>query len=651
MIVATVLALLLLPLLVLRGRTLARYFAVDAATWLLAWLLWRRAGLEPGLDGYFCTVALAVVKLTTFSIALAVGRNVRWSANRAALIAAIVFAVAIPAMQRGNAPVDGDEPYYLLLTESLIHDFDLDLANQYAALSTSVVGRDDLGPQFGDPRGEDGELYSRHEPFLALLLVPGTLAGGLNGAIATIALFGVLLVRSTIRWMEDEGIPEPAVRAVFPLFVFGPPVLFYATRIWPEVPAAFFFVETLRGMREQRSRRWLPALLGLVLLKLRFVLVAVALLVPLSARALRGRSGAAGRRLLRPLAIAAAIAAVPMLVIWMVTGDATSVHSLRELVPATPLSYAQGLGGLLADGMSGIAFQAPFYLLALVALMRWRSMPPGFRMGIAGSLLYLFFLLPRGEWHGGWAPPLRYLVFLMPVLALGIAAVWDRISRGAIVLIAAWSAGLVMHGLAYPWRLFHEFNGENAIGEWLSQRYGADFSRLFPSFIRMNDAAWWGVLAAVLLPLMLQRARVARSDRSTTALAAALTAVAIAAGFYVARLPASHVELEDAHVEHRGGKLYPDPYTVMRASYRGGWIFEQPGESASFSARAGTWTLHYITGLGSTFELAGRAYTVPASDRHQTLRVTVPQSGRVTLRNLSGAINVDRLERYEGEAR
>jgi hypothetical protein len=273
MITATVVALLFLPPIVLRGRTLARCYATHLVTSILAWLLWRRV---PSFDPYLGFVSIAVVMLATLCLFLANGRNVRWSANRAAAIAAVVYALAIPAMLR--TVIDGDEPFYLLVTESMVHDRDLDLSNQYATLAESAAGRTDLVPQLDDPTGPRGEQYSRHEPFLSLLMVPGYALGGLYGAIATIALFGVLLVRSTIRWLEDEGIPDDVARAVFPLFALAPPVLFFAVRIWPEVPAAFFFVEAMRGARQRRPTRWLPALLGLVLLKLRFVLVAIGVL-------------------------------------------------------------------------------------------------------------------------------------------------------------------------------------------------------------------------------------------------------------------------------------------------------------------------------------------------------------------------------------
>lgn len=647
MIIGTVVALLVLPLLTLRGRTLFAYLGADAGTWLLAWILWRRV---PGLDPTLAFTTLAVVKLATFSLFLAVGRNVRWSANRAALLAAVVYAVTIPAMLR--APIDGDEPFYLLVTHSLVRDVDLDLTNQYATRAGTEWRRPDLVPQFNDPRGARGEQYSRHEPFLSLLLVPGYLAGGLYGAIATIALFGVLLVRSTVRWMEDEGISAETARMIFAFFAFAPPLLFYATRIWPEVPAAFFFVEALRGVREDRPKRWMAALAGLVFLKLRFVLVAIVVVGKVAseqwrrARPFKGKGSGHAQRGTGSVVIGIAILLAPLAAIWWMTGDATNVHTWRELIPTSPVAYATGFFGLLLDGMSGIAFQAPFYLFALIALMHWKRTPAGFRLGILASLLYLFYLVPRGEWFGGWAPPLRYVVFLMPVLALGIASVWERIPRSAIALASAWTAGLVIHGLAYPYRLFHEFTGENAVGEWLSTLLEADFSRFFPSFIRLNDAASWsvGVLAALcLLYVVFQRGGGTRTAHFRPELIG-LFALAMAGAFHFGLQPGSTVELEDAHVLREGGELYPKNFTMMRASYRGGWILQE-GDSLSFLAEEGRYELELITGLGATFELGGRTYIVSPGDRYQAIPVTIPQGGRVTLRCLSGAINLDRMTR------
>ncbi|MEA2327866.1 MAG: hypothetical protein QOE68_2825, partial [Thermoanaerobaculia bacterium] len=471
-----------MPLVALRGRSLRRCFESQLAMLIIFGVLaaFGRV-LRIEVDSYLTFVGAGALFLAIPLGFVAFGSEIRWSANHAFVIAAIGYALMIPLQLR--TPIDGDEPYYLLMTESLVRDHDLDLTNQYRELAHSDIGRTDLLPQPGDPRGRHGEQYSRHEPFLPILLTPGYAVGGLPGALAVIALFGALLARSTIRFLEDEGISDATTRALFPLIAFGPPVVFYATRIWPEVPAAFCFLEAVRGIRQRRPPRWIAAILALVLLKIRFGLLAIVLLI----RVLRTR---------RQLAIAAAVVAVPLVIAFLISGNAMNTHSIRELLPSGAIFYWLGLFGLILDGAAGIVFQAPLYALAILALPRWRSMPDGFRLGMSASLLYILYLIPRSEWHGGWSPPLRYIVVLMPILALGAAVMWERIGAGTRAMIAIWTLMLIIHGAAFPWRLFHLATGEYFIGESLSTIWQSDFSRLMPSFIRPNMAA---VVGSVLL--------------------------------------------------------------------------------------------------------------------------------------------------------
>ena len=625
-ITAAVTIFLTLPLLTFRGRTLLRYAQVDVATYLLAWLFFRQF---PSIDPFLGLAIVAVAKLCVFSLFLANGESVRWSPNLAALIGLLVYALVAPAMLR--VPIDGDEPYYLLITESIVHDRDLDLANQYEQLARSAVGRTDLAGQEGDPVGPRGEKYSRHEPFLSLLLIPGYLIAGLPGTVATIVIFAVLLLRSTMLLFREEGIAERTSRAMFPFIAFGPPILFYAARIWPEVPAAWLFVEAIRGVRNGRPVRWISALLFLTLLKLRFVLVAL----PLLYRALKRN-----RRL---LLIASGVIVVPLIIVWIVSGSATNVHQIRDALPLDIRRYLFGLFGLLLDGMSGLLFQAPIYLLGVFAIARWRSTPEGFRLGVFAASIYLFFLIPRSEWHGGWSPPMRYVVFFTPILALGAAALWERWSRATIVLIALWSAGIAVHGLAYPWRLFHIANGENAAGEWLSRMYHADFSRMFPSYIRPNTAATVAAIAFIAAIVVLRVVPASRrpSEGRWHYMA---TALAIVLLFTLARKPAPRVEFEDAHVIHRGGELFPDRYKVSRFLYHGGWL-ARAGDSMSFLIERGSRRLEYATPVASTIEIDGRAYHLEATGGYYVTRpITIATTGRVELRVLSGAINLDSIE-------
>ena len=652
-----IVAALAIPLAALRGRSLRRCFECElGAVFVFAGLAAFGRVLHVEVDPYLTLVAAGVILLAIPLGFIAFADEVKWSANRAFVIAAIGYAAMIPLQLR--TPIDGDEPYYLLMTESLVRDHDLDLTNQYRDLAHSDIDRTDLLPQPGDPRGPHGEQYSRHEPFLPILLMPGYALGGLPGAIAIIALFGALLARSTVRFFEDEGIADSTTRAMFPLIAFGPPIVFYATRIWPEVPAAFFFLEAVRGIRQRRLPRWIAAIFALVLLKIRFGLLAIVLLV----RVLRAR---------RQLAIAAALVAVPLLVAWLISGNAMNTHSIRELLPSSPIFYWLGLFGLVLDGAAGLLFQAPLYMLAVLALPRWRSMPEGFRLGMSASLLYLLYLIPRSEWHGGWSPPLRYVVVLMPILALGAATLWDRAGAGVRAVITAWTAMLVIHGAAFPWRLFHLATGENFIGETLSTMWRSDFSRLMPSFIRPNTAATVGsvlLVLALLTTVILSRRRPggAEDGRRTpflsagsvgvlrpsstppgyrrlrmTALAPLAFALLLFAAFTYGRQPADRVEFEDAHVTHTGGEVFPAEWTVSRFLYQGGWIVHR-GDTLSFLARVGPSTIRYQSPAGATIEISGHAFVLPPTGAiYGYAHINIPMTGRTELRCLDGSANLD----------
>jgi len=639
MIAAAAIVLAILPFVFFRGAELVRALRNQFALYAFAtgvWVFTRTVGATD-FDPYIAIVFIAVAQLALIALQLRATAQPRNLATRFAVAAALVYTIILPAQLR--SVIDGDEPFYLLVTESIVKDHDLDLANQYRDIAHTDTGRPDLVPQGGDPKGPHGEQYSRHEPFLPLLMVPGYALFGLPGALATIALFGVLLVRSLVRWFEDEGISDETIRALMPLIIFGPPLLFYAVRIWPEVPAAFCFVEALRGVRQRRAQRWIPALLALVMLKLRFVLIGV-MFVPFVVRERK-----------RAL-IALSILALPMLVIWIASGSATSVHSWRELMPVAPMPYLHGLFGLILDGAAGIAFQAPLYLLGIFALARWRSMPEGFRLGAIASVLYLVTLLPRAEWHGGWSPPLRYIVVFIPLLALGAAALYERsqAARAWLAPIAIWTIGLTVHGIAEPWRLFHIASGENAVGEWLSAMYQSDFSRLFPSFIRPNFAAIVGaiVLVMLLIPCAFVRQQTADSrqqtlDRSLSAVRCLLSAVCAAAlvlFFHFGRLPGDRIEFEDTHVVHHGGELYPTQFQVARFLYRGGWLMKR-GDSMSFLAKRGSYILFYTSTGPAVIEIGGKAVHL---DTPPMAIVDVPATGRVTLTCVDGNINLDRME-------
>ena len=128
-------------------------------------------------------------------------------AREALFAAAALFLLLVPVYffsadiraTRG-ASITGDEPFYLLTTQSIIEDGDLDLRNQYAARSYESF--------FDHPNGlwkqsiplPDGRLLSPHNPGLSALVIPGFALGGLAGAqVACLAAYGILITAGLTR--------------------------------------------------------------------------------------------------------------------------------------------------------------------------------------------------------------------------------------------------------------------------------------------------------------------------------------------------------------------------------------------------------------------------------------------------------------------
>ncbi len=510
-----------------------RFVISDVATWVaLGGSLASAGALGVHLAPSLLLAIVVAAKLAHFLLwcALVPAGEVRWSPRAAAVFAAAIFLIV--GTETLAWPIDGDEPYYVLIAESILHDRDLDLANQYAHLERSATQRLDLQPQPFDPVGPAGEIYARHEPFLPLLLVPGVALGGLWGAMATIALLGAAAVGSIFALTEEHGVSRKAALRLWPLLAFAPPFLFYAVRIWPEVPGALCLSEAMRAAGKRKYGRLAAWLVALSLLQLRFMAIAAvfALVVVISDR------GA------RKLALAlAAVVALPLLGGWLLVGNPLQVHRWSELAPASLWKYARGMFGLLLDGQAGMLLQAPVWFAALVAALtkafsvlrspfsganavpsaqdeplprrtengERRTSHFAIRAASIAAVPYLILLLPREEWHGGWSPPLRYLVVFAPLVAVSAGALLER-TRAWLAPVAVWTALLAVHGVAFPWRLFHIASGESVLGEWLSIRFGSDFSRLLPSFIRPNGAAW---AAAILLLIAIVAFGVVRASR------------------------------------------------------------------------------------------------------------------------------------------
>jgi hypothetical protein len=555
--------------------------AFAAAAILLA-MHHGRLGL-PGTERLAVVALFAIVALRGVRLAPALARALaprpRWAAFA---VAPLAVYLAVMTWSDAERPPDGDEPYYLLLAESLATDFDVDLADEYAGDAWKRIGPRPIVPQPGDPTGPGGEVYSRHEPLLPLLLVPFWKLGGVAGARFAMLLIAAAAVAAAARAAYELGARPRGVLRAWALAAFAPPVLLLSSQVWIEVPAALLVAIALAGLgRLERSRRWSRSealvfalsLALLPLLKLRLLAVAVPL-------ALVALAGPRRRRQLR-LAVVGVVAAGVLVVLGInaaVWGNPLRMHTLEDLdLFDLPFErFVHGGVGLFFDVAFGLFAAAPLWLLLVPAVAHLLRERGAVALALAALVPYFVLVASRREWYGGWSPAFRYGVVALPALAAALALASGRRPGAALrVVAAALAAATALTTaalLAEPGWSYSVAGGGSSLVETASAGYGGDLVRLFPSAVRPRPATWIVPLAATLALLGATLLR-GRRPRAAPALGVAALLALTAAGLAAAHLaPTLRIEVEDPWVHRSGGTLWPGPWVVDRTRFSGGWM-------------------------------------------------------------------------------
>jgi hypothetical protein len=482
-----------------------------------------------------------------------------WLRQRRVLVAVVTVLVPLAlATPHLTPPLYGDEPFHLVVMESLAGDRDLDIA-------------DDLDLD----RQPQNELYAPgwplfQSPVLGGFLLPGYVIGGRSGALVLLALMGAALIALIARRARELGLREPLVRVMVSVLALTYPVATYSTQIWPELPGALAVAILLVLAARTRGG-------GVAALAVAVVAAAVKtrlglLTLPIAAAVwLR-------RRPLRGLVILALATGAALAVGWMTMGHPFGPYRrFHHLLPTDPGLAARVLGGLAFDAAGGLAFIAPLLLAALAGVgILWQRGGVGERALLVGCSLTVVALLHSSEWYGGGAPPARYLIPMLPAFALAGGLMIARPNRWRRLLpillppslIAWWTL------ISRPHLSVNPGDGGFWLADALSRRFAADGRSLFPSFL-VVDAATLAVPAAMLTLVGMAVWLTSRRTSAVRILAGAWVAVwlAGAAGLVLTlglRTDRA-VEAEAPQVRRSGGRPAPPAGTVARYSHRRGW--------------------------------------------------------------------------------
>jgi hypothetical protein len=309
-------------------------------------------------------------------------------------------------------------------------------------------------------RGRDGRFYSPFGIVQSLYNIPFYLAGkaaafATGGRIgkpdtlpkAAVAM-GQTLVVAAIVWQifsfstHVTGTVIPSLLAAVS-FAFGSALWPYARFGFGQPLACFALVAAVRaawlGLRQSETRHLVAAGVWWSVGLMTRHEIALAL-HPLAAWLWFGRSSRRDR-LRRFAAFAPGVFAG--LAAWLTFnairfGNPLDSGHLRDPVPGFGSPIVEGLLGLLFSPSASLFLYSPVALFGLAGLMSplWRRDRATAAWLVSLVLIFLLFYATLGNWIGGRSYGSRYLLIILPFLAVGWAALLAAVDRGAQLALA-----------------------------------------------------------------------------------------------------------------------------------------------------------------------------------------------------------------------
>jgi hypothetical protein len=429
---------------------------------------------------------------------------------------AIVVVVLVGLVTHSTHIGTGDEPHYLAIAHSLAFDRDLDLANNYGP-AEPLIFDGGLEPGTHVVRGAGGIARPVHDIGMPLMLAPyvrvaAPLVSTLRPRVSDVVMERLRLTPWTI-YRHLLSIAMIMVAGLLALEMFdafmalgagarlafwtaalvalSPPLLIYGVLFFTEAMSALLCLMVFRRVvlqSEGAAWRWsiAGALTGLLLLVHVKNVGLSAALIFLGVLTLLRRGDVRNLLLfLGPFSALLALRTALNYHLWARYILSPHVRTGGWMGWRQTLETAFGrMAGMLFDQEFGLLPYAPFLLIGIFGIVAlWRTRPDLLvKIAVVTGSYLVAMALPMSNahgWTGGWSPAARFMVPIVPLLALTVVSGMRTAPRILSIAVVVVQIGHNVYFWSNPKNLWNDGDGIAAI----CTRGGARFCRYLPSFV------------------------------------------------------------------------------------------------------------------------------------------------------------------------
>ena len=376
----------------------------------------------------------------------------------------IVFFITAFYYVQFSSPPSGDEPHYLIISQTLLKYHSLNVMLDYNAGDYRAFYPMLIAPHVShNPQGQLLPLHGIGGPIL--WLIPFALLGRL-GAVFFISLVSVLVIVNIYKFLLTMNIRQKYALIVSLVYAIASPLYIYAHLTFIEPIGAFVCIYVLRKIfqKELRTSEILISSLLLGILPwvhIRFAMFEVILFAALLYRVYRQyRQYGLYKWHRRANVKYYAVLLLPVIISFLVlelynyrlwgtfnpaANEINDIHGNSSPFVTSPLI---GMLGVFFDQQYGLLINFPVFLFLVPGIIL--AIKKQFR---AYNLLMLLLTLPYlvvfssfRNWMGGYSPPARFMLALLPLYAFYLAYALEQIDNR----FSNWLLGLtVLYGVLY----------------------------------------------------------------------------------------------------------------------------------------------------------------------------------------------------------